>query len=205
MTTVFLLSPAFCGGRRATMLMRPGATHQMAMRLQEGSLSLGEAFAFMSGLYFRGKLAYAQAFGRGSGQEPAVLVITPTRGLQRPDLIITRALIEEFASTDVADDEPRYRDPLLADARRLAGGLPDDARVVLLGSVATTKYVDVLSDVFGDSLCFPADFVGRGDMSRGALMLRSADAGTELKYVAVSSEPARHGPRPPRISKRSRS
>ena len=187
------------------MLMRPGATHQMAMRLQEGSLSLGEAFAFMSGLYFRGKLAYAQAFGRGSGQEPAVLVITPTRGLQRPDLIITRALIEEFASTDVADDEPRYRDPLLADARRLAGGLPDDARVVLLGSVATTKYVEVLSDVFGDSLCFPADFVGRGDMSRGALMLRSADAGTELKYVAVSSEPARHGPRPPRISKRSRS
>jgi len=38
MTTVFLLSPAYCGGRRATMLVRPGATHQMAMRLQEVSL-----------------------------------------------------------------------------------------------------------------------------------------------------------------------
>jgi hypothetical protein len=77
--------------------------------------------------------------------------------------------------------------------------------VVLLGSVATTKYVEVLSDVFGDSLCFPEDFVGRGDMSRGALMLRSASAGTELKYVTVSSEPARHGPRPPRISTQPRS
>ena len=201
MTTVFLLSPAYCGGRRATMLVRPGATHQMATRLQAGTLSLGEAFAFMSGLYFRGKLAYAQAFGRRCGEGPAVLVITPTRGLQHPDGLITRALIEEFATTDVAGDEPRYRDPLLADARRLAGGLPDDARVVLLGSVATTKYVEVLSDVFGDFLCFPEDFVGRGDMSRGALMLRSASAGTELKYVTVSSEPARHGPRPPRLTR----
>src|SRR5262249_4883517 len=162
-------------------------------------VSLGEAFAFMSGLYFRGKLAYAQAFGRRGGEEPSVLVITPTRGLQRPELVITRALIEEFASTDVAGDEPRYRDPLLADARRLAGGLPDDARVVLLGRGATRKYVEVLRDVFGDSLCFPADFVGRGDMSRGALMLRSADARTELDYVAVSSETVRHGPRPPRL------
>jgi hypothetical protein len=72
---------------------------------------------------------------------------------------------------------------------------------VLLGSVATTKYLDVLRDVFAESLCFPADFVGRGDMSRGALLLRSASAGTELAYVAVSSAPARHGPRPPRISR----
>src|SRR5262249_34639587 len=135
---------------------------------------------------------------------PSVLVITPTRGLQHPDLTITRELIEEFATTDVADDEPRYRDPLLADARRLAGGLPEHARVVLLGSVATTKYVEVLSDVFGDALCFPEDFVGRGDMSRGALMLRSADTGSELNYVAVSSETARHGPRPPRLKPRLR-
>jgi hypothetical protein len=181
------------------MLVRPGATHQMAIRLQAGTLSLGEAFAFMSGLYFRGKLAYAQAFGRRSGEGPAVLVITPTRGLQHPDGIVTRALIEEFATTDVADDEPRYRDPLLADARCLADGLPSDAKVVLLGSVATTKYVEVLRSVFRDNLCFPADFVGRGDMSRGALMLRSADAGTELNYVAVTSEPPRHGPRPPKL------
>ena len=202
MTTVFLLSPAHCAGRRATMLVRRGATHQMAARLEAGTLSLGEAFAFMSGLYFRGKLAYAQAFGRRSGDDPAVLVITPTRGLQRPDHIVTRALIEEFASTDVSDAEPRYRDPLVADARRLADGLSCEARVVLLGSVATTKYVEVLSEAFADSLCFPADFVGRGDMSRGALLLRSASAGTELPYVAVSSAPSRHGPRPPRISPR---
>ena len=201
MTTVFLLSPAYCGGRRATMLVRPGATHQMASKLEAGTLSLGEAFAFMSGLYFRGKLAYAQAFGRRHGEAPAVLVITPTRGLQRPDQIVSRALIEEFATTDVSDAEPRYRDPLVADAEHLAGHLPPDARVVLLGSVATTKYLDVLRDVFAENLCFPADFVGRGDMSRGALLLRSASAGTELDYVAVSSAPARHGPRPPRISK----
>jgi hypothetical protein len=89
---------------------------------------------------------------------------------------------------------------LLADARRLEASVPSEGRVVLLGSVATAKYLEVLAEVFGDRLAFPSDFVGRGDMSRGALMLRAAAAGTELEYVALTAETRRHGPRPPRLA-----
>jgi hypothetical protein len=180
------------------MLVRPGATHAHALRLDAGSLTLGEAFAFMSGLYFRGKLAYAERFGDADGR--STFVITPTRGLQPTTLAMSRVLIEEFAAVDVSDLDERYRRPLLADARRLEATLGDHDRVVLLGSVATSKYLDVLAGVFGDRLSFPADFVGRGDMSRGALMLRAAEAGTELDYVALTADTRRHGARPPRLT-----
>jgi hypothetical protein len=198
-STVFLLSPAYCGGRRATQLMHPGPASVLGRRLEAGSLPLGEAFAFMSGLYFRGKIAYSRAFGRRADGGVSALVITPTRGLQSPDLPIDRAIVEEFAALDVSADEPRYREPLLADARSLRDAMPADARVVLLGSIATSKYVDVLGDVFGLRLHFPHAFVGRGDMSRGALMLRSAESGIELEYVAVSEAVVRRGPRPPKL------
>ena len=197
--TVFLLSPAYCGGRRAGQLVRQGSTVALAPRLDAGILSLGEAFAFMSGLYFRGKLAYATAFGRRATGS-ASYVITPTRGLQTPDLPVTRALIDEFAAVDVATDEPRYFEPLVTDARQLAASLPGHARVVLLGSIATSKYLDVLQDALGPRLYFPADFIGRGDMSRGALMLQRAASGVELEYVVASETTVRRGRRAPRLA-----
>jgi hypothetical protein len=198
-TTVFLLSPAYCGGRRAHLLLRRESTLSLAERLHEGTLPLGDAFAFMSGLYFRGKVAYAGAFGRRADCGVSAFVITPTRGLQPLDLPLTRAIVEEFAALDVDAGEPRYRDPLVADATILAATLPRDARVVLLGSIATSKYLDVLADVFTTRLHFPQAFIGRGDMSRGSLMLRSAESGVELEYVAVSDAIARRGPRPPAL------
>jgi hypothetical protein len=106
-----------------------------------------------------------------------------------------------FADTAVHPDNAAYRRPLERSARMLADEIGPDGDVVLLGSIASPKYVDVLLTIFGSRLQFPIEFVGRGDMSRGALMLRSASAGTELAYVTLSSDPARHGPRPPRISK----
>ena len=196
--TVFLLSPAHCGGRRAGYLTRRGSSLPLTARLDAGTLSLGEAFAFMSGLYFRGKLAYARAFGRRADGPPA-FVITPTRGLQVPELPITRALVAEFAALDVAEGDPRYVGPLTADASALAGALPASARIVLLGSIATSKYLEVLAGAFGDRLHFPPAFIGRGDMSRGALMLRSAASGAELDYIAASTAATRRGPRPPRL------
>ena len=199
-STVFLLSPAYCGGRRAKMLLREGSSMALASRLAEGTLPLGEAFSFMSGLYFRGKVAYAAAFGRRVDAGPTALVITPTRGLQPPDTLISREVIEEFATLDVAHDEPRYRDPLVSDARAVAATLADDARVVLFGSVATAKYLDVLADSFQSRLYFPAAFIGRGDMSRGGLMLRSADSGEELEYISFASATTRRGPRPPKLA-----
>ena len=70
--------------------------------------------------------------------------------------------------------------------------------IVLLGSIATPKYVDPLLEIFGERLLFPAEFAGRGDMSRGGLMLRCVSAGVQLTYVPLASA-TRHGPKPPKI------
>ena len=194
---VFLLSPAHCGGRRATFLLKPDSGLPLAIRLREGTLTLGEAFSFMSGLYFRGKLTYASRFAAAAGE---CLVITPTRGLQAPDLPVSVALIEEFAQTDIAAGDARYRAPLERDVTRLAGQLADSARVVLLGSIASDKYVDVLRPPLGARLHYPISFVGRGDMSRGGLLLRQAASGEELEYVPLDAAATRRGVRPPKLA-----
>jgi hypothetical protein len=171
----------------------------MAARLSAGALTLGEAFAFMSGLYFRGKLTYATAFGRGPNGGPGALVITPTRGLQPPGLIVTPAMLLEFASLDVDAGSERYRVPLERDAERVAAELGTETSVILLGSIASDKYVRVLASAFGERLACPVDFIGRGDMSRGALLLRSAASGVELEYMPLSAASVRRGRRPPSL------
>jgi len=157
-----------------------------------GQLSLGRAFAFMSGLYFRGKLSYAQRFGEA-------LVITPTRGLQDPDRPFTLALLREFAVGDVSLDNPEYRSALERDVIALSTRIGRKAQVVLLGSVASGKYVDVLLPILGDRLRYPIAFVGRGDMSRGGLLLRSAASGEELEYGPLTAGVRPRGPRPPKL------
>jgi len=199
LVTTFLLSPAYCAGRRAKILLRPDSTLAIAERLRAGSLTLGDAFSFCSGLYFRGKITYARRFA-----PEATFVITPTRGLQPPDTVVTADLIREFAGVDIASDDVRYREPLERDLRALAAQLPADARVVLLGSVATGKYVDVLVRSLGRTLHFPPSFVGRGDMSRGGLLLRHAAGGVELDYSVLEPNVKRRGPRPPRLDPRTR-
>ncbi len=194
---VFLLSPAFCGGRRAGYLLRPQSTMQLSIKLAAGALTLGEAFSFMSGLYFRGKLGYAKHFGR---HDTPVHVITPTRGLMCPDAIVNAALLREFAEVDVDGADVRYRAPLDRSIRSLATTLENSARVVLLGSIATGKYVDALSAVLGAQLHFPSAFVGRGDMSRGGLLLRCIASGVELEYRALVAQTIRHGTRPPKLA-----
>jgi len=189
---VFLLSPAYCGGRRASILLNPKSDAVTTREMRAGRLSLGRAFAFMSGLYFRGKLAYAQQFG-------AALVITPTRGLQDPDLPFSLALLREFAVGDVSLDNPEYRSALEEDVIALASRIGARARVVLLGSVASGKYVDVLLPILGERLRYPVAFVGRGDMSRGGLLLRSAASGEELEYGPLVAGVRPRGPRPPKL------
>jgi len=190
--TVFLLSPAYCGGRRASILLNPKSEAVTTRELRAGRLSLGRAFAFMSGLYFRGKLAYAEQFGEA-------LVITPTRGLQDPDRPFSLALLREFAVGDVSLDNPDYRSALEKDVIALASRIGAKARVVLLGSVASGKYVDVLLPILGERLRYPVAFVGRGDMSRGGLLLRSAASGEELEYGPLVAGVRPRGPRPPKL------
>ncbi len=198
---VFLLSPASCTGLRARLLLRDESRFDLALRLREGVAPLGEAFAFLSGLYFRGKLAYATRFARPPGNLSGTLVITPTRGLVPAEAPVGLEDLREFAGVDIDVSNPLYRKPLERDARRLRRRAGGGAEVVLLGSVATGKYVDLLVDVFGARLLFPPDFVGRGDMSRGGLLLRGAREGRELAYVSVAGA-VRHGPRPPRLPRR---
>lgn len=199
----FLLSPAYCAGRRARILLKSGSPLPIARRLRDGELSLAEAFTFMSGLYFRGKIAYARAFARtGTHGAGATWIITPTRGLVEPEQPVTVQMLEEFASVDVDAGDPRYRQPLERDLTTLTGTLAPDARVILLGSVATGKYVDVLAAALGGRLHYPSAFIGRGDMSRGGLLLRSVEAASELDYAVIEPATARRGPRPPRLGPR---
>ncbi len=191
MRTVFLLSPAFCGGRRASILLNTKSDAATARDFRAGRLSLGQAFAFMSGLYFRGKLTYAERFGES-------FVITPTRGLQPPSVPFTLRLLHEFADGDISLDNRAYRRALERDVRALARRV-DDGLVVLLGSVASGKYVDVLLPILGNRLRYPVSFIGRGDMSRGGLLLRSAASGVELDYQALEAGVRPRGPRPPKL------
>ena len=196
---IFLLSPAQCGGKRAAILLNEQATFPLAQRLRSPGISLGEAFSFLSGLYFRGKLTYAAHFARPPQGQVGVHIITTDRGLLPPDTMIGARDLREFGRIDIRADRPEYLTPLRRDLCRLEQ--LDDLEVVLLGSVATGKYVDVLLESLGERLLFPVEFVGRGDMSRGGLLLRAAEAGNELTYQPVAGA-IRHGPRPPKLARR---
>lgn len=161
---------------------------------------LAEVFSFLSGLYFRGKHAYAQLFGRPTSSVRAVHVITTSRGLLPPQTRVTRRELAAFAEIDLSVGDDRFRTPLLRDAERIRAEIDEAAEVVLLGSIATGKYVDPLLTVFGDRLLFPETFVGRGDMSRGGILLRSTRAERELTYVPVAGA-VRHGRRPPKLAR----
>jgi hypothetical protein len=196
---VFLLSPANSGGERMALVLSPRARFALAHAVQAGGAPIGEVFRFASGLYFRGKLAYALAFARPPDGVPGALVIAPGAGLVPVDAPVTAADLRAFAAVPVDAREPRFRLPLERDARALATAIGAAGEVVLLGSVASPKYVEPLVASLGARLLFPPDFVGRGDMSRGGLLLRAVRAGAELAYGPVAGA-VLHGPRPPRLA-----
>lgn len=186
------------------MLLSERAQFDLALRLRSSQgVAIGEAFAFVSGLYFKGKLAYALEFARPPEPDlpltaSGALVITPSAGLRAVETAVDAGALQAFAKVDIAAGDPRYRMPLLQSASALADEVGPACEVVLLGSIASAKYVDILIEVFGERLLFPVEFVGRGDMSRGGLLLRCVRAGEELTYAQVKGA-VRHGPRPPRL------
>jgi hypothetical protein len=107
--------------------------------------------------------------------------------------------LRRFATQPIDHANVRYRRPLERSARAVLEAVGSDCDVVLLGSIASGKYVEVLLPIFGERLLFPASFVGRGDMSRGGLMLRCVDSGLELDYVPIAGA-VRQGKRPPRLA-----
>ena len=201
--TVFLLSSASTSGARAALLLNPSAEFPLAQQLRTQGAPLGDVFSFCSSLYFRGKLTYARAFGRPPAGVCAAFVITPGEGLRDPAEPLTIARLRRYDEVRIKVDEKRYLEPLLRDANALAMLAGARCRIVLLGSIASTRYIEPLLEIFGERLLFPPAFVGRGDMSRGGLLLRCVDAGVELDYIPAANA-ARHGPRPPRLVPRNR-
>ena len=184
---VFLLSPANCSGIRAGYLLRRNARSPLAQRLRDGGgATIGEVFTFMSGLYFRGKMVYSSAFADPPDGCPGAHVIVPGLGLRPPDEPIDLAGLRAVARVKVDPGCRRFVRPLERDAALLAERLAPGDAAILLGSIATPKYLEPLRGILGSRLRVPREFIGRGDMSRGSLMLRSASEGRELTYVERS-------------------
>jgi hypothetical protein len=180
------------------MLLREQARFDVAVKLRQGTASIGEVYTFISGLYFRGKIAYADAFPSAPPGVPSALVIVPGVGLVPPETPVSIKELRAIAEIPVDERNHAYRDALLRAATLLDQYAGPTCLHVLLGSIASGKYIGPLLEIFGERLIFPIDFVGRGDMSRGGLMLRHAHSGIQLPYVPVQGA-ARHGARPPRL------
>ncbi|HEY0781910.1 MAG TPA: hypothetical protein VGE98_05600 [Thermoanaerobaculia bacterium] len=179
---LFLLSPANTSGKRAARWCDPAFVHPQALALRDGGLPVGDAFSHLSTLYFRGKIAYARRF---AAHDADVLVIAPGFGLVPPSWSVTLERLEAMRATRVDLEDSSYTAPMVEHCAALAGRLPASAEIVLLGSLATGKYLDLLTPAFGDRLRVPRAFVGAGEMQRGSLLLRAVRAGEEREYVRL--------------------
>lgn len=169
--------------------MNPAAEFQLATQLRSpAGAPLGELFSFVSGLYFRGKLAYARAFGRGPDGAPGAYVISAGGGLCLVDELITFQRLRDWANVPIHHQNLHFSVPLIRHASALFERSPPGTRFVLLGSIASAKYVDPLLEVLGSDLFFPVEFAGLGDMSRGALLLRAVKERRELAYAPVAAQ-----------------
>lgn len=192
---IFLLSPANLSGTRARQMISPRAMSAagIAYRSPEG-VRIADAFTFMSALYFRGKHAYAREFAKphpGIGE--TAFVIAPGYGLVSLDWRLDKEKMKRLARTKIDVRSRAYTTPLRRCCRELEAKLSAGDIVVLLGSVASGKYVDVLEPIFGPRLRFPKIFAGMGDMQRGSVMLKAAAAKLELEYVDLTH--TRHRPK----------
>lgn len=190
MKRVFVLSPANCNGLRAHWVLRKNSRSELARRLRQEGVPLGEVFSFLSALYFRGKLAYAQAYATPPPNCPGILIITPTAGLVPHDAVIRTAKLRGFSRGRIHLKSTRYCASLRHSARKLALQVGAECELVLLGSLATGKYLDILAPIFGSRLRVPAEFIGRGDMSRGGLLLRCVRTNQQLSYIDAADAAA---------------
>src|SRR3954468_2899020 len=132
---IFLLSPAHFGGERAKLLFRPEARFELAMKLRtpQGAM-IGEVFSFLSGLFFRGKVAYALQLANPPHGVCCQLVITTNRGLLPAHTYVTLKDLTKMGAVDIHADERRYRAPLTRSVRALSEAIGDaDCDIVLLG------------------------------------------------------------------------
>lgn len=209
MKRVFVLSPANCNGLRARWILRKNSRSELARRMRDDGAPLAEIFSFLSALYFRGKLAYARTYAEPPAACPGIWIITPTVGLVPHDTIIRMAQLRGFSRGRIHVKSKLYCSSLRRTAGKLAGEIGSDCELVLLGSLATGKYLDILGPIFGSRLQVPQEFIGRGDMSRGGLLLRCVKETKELNYIeaaALTALPAkRHRMKQPAADSRGES
>src|SRR5690348_11491670 len=100
MRRIFLLSPARADGERARMLLNGGG--MMGSRLRRGeAIPIADIFTFLSGLYFRGKLAYARQFGDPPRGLAGSYVITTNCGLVPPETKMTLPEMQALAKNQI--------------------------------------------------------------------------------------------------------
>jgi hypothetical protein len=185
-TRIFLLSPANVSGIKGQRLLNPTGDSDLALRLRNCGATLGEVYRFISSLYFRGKLDYAQRFQNPPHMVAGVQIITGA-GLMLPETVITLSDLRRISAASIDERNSDYRMPLDSDLLCLRKRVSDETEVILLGSIATSKYITPIREVFGKRLLFPQDFLGIGDMSRGSMLLRCCAHGAELEYRSVET------------------
>ncbi len=174
--------------------MKESADFELARELRSpDGAPLGEVFSFVSGLYFRGKATYARQFGRAPSGLSSAHVLTAGGGLVPLDERVDLARLRRWAAVAIHEDNPHFTAPLLRHATELMEAHDRATRFVLLGSIATNKYTTPLLEVFGHRLLYPRDFEGRGDMSRGSLLLRAVRERRELPYAPLVDASGRRG------------
>ena len=183
---IFLLSPANVSGIKGQRLLNPTGDSDLALRLRNSGATLGEVYRFISSLYFRGKLDYAQRFQNPPRGIAGVQIITGA-GLMLPETLITLSDLRRISATSIDEKNSDYRLPLDSDLLRLRELVSHETEVILLGSVATSKYITPIREIFGNRLMFPREFLGLGDMSRGSILLRCCAQGAELEYRPVDT------------------
>ena len=108
----------------------------------------------MSGLYFRGKLAYSAAFAAPPDGMPGSLVIAAGRGLLPPSTVIGLSELCAIAEVPVDLGELRYREALERDAVRLHQAAGPDSEIVLLGVSPRRSTSIPCSTSSGRACCF---------------------------------------------------
>ncbi|MDQ6830305.1 MAG: hypothetical protein M3081_15720 [Gemmatimonadota bacterium] len=183
------------------MLLEEPPRTPVAKRLRGEGMPIGAVFRHLSGLYFNGKLAYARAFARPPAHNEGVYILTLTDGLMTPDTLITAADLARFAKAEMGNDAGRAE--LTRAVLELGEAMGDACDIVFLGSVATDKYTRMLEPALRERLLFPRELISRGQLARGALLLKCVLGELELDYEPLSA--LRAEPRPPmakRVRKR---
>ncbi len=151
---IFLLSPANARESEGQRLLHSTAPSELAVRLRQSGVRLGDVYQHISSLYFRGKLSTHQVSAIPLSRLRACRYITGT-GLMLPETLIRFDEFRQLSAISIDASNERYRQSLIADLMRLREMAGVHVDIILLGSIATSKYVDPIANVFGERVLVP--------------------------------------------------